>query len=135
MTNQTSARWAGSIRDLSSRPPPRTSVIQFECLDAPSYLGLDNVELEAINLSPSIVVAPASQTVSAGQNVTFSAGVIGSSPLVFSWQRNGAELSDGGNISGSATSSLTLSNVSAANSGAYSVTVTNSFGSAASAPS
>ena len=111
-----------------------TSVIQFECLDAPSYLGLDDVELEAINLSPSIVVAPASQTVSAGQNVTFSAGVIGSSPLVFSWQRNGAELSDGGNISGSATSSLTLSNVSAANSGAYSVTVTNSFGSAASAP-
>lgn len=42
---------------------------------------------------------------------------------------NSIDLTDGGNLSGSATSSLILSNISAANAGTYSVVISNSIGS------
>ncbi|MGA2174129.1 MAG: immunoglobulin domain-containing protein [Verrucomicrobiota bacterium] len=109
------------------------SVLQFEFLDAPSYLGLDDITLQSIDLTPSILTPPASQTACAGQTVTFTVAAAGSGPLAYHWRRNGASLSDGSGLSGTAAPILTLSNVAAANSGAYSVVVSNAFGSATSA--
>ena len=42
---------------------------------------------------------------------------------------NGTNLTDAGNISGSATSTLTIQNTTVSNAGSYSVLITNSFGS------
>ena len=48
-----------------------------------------------------------------GSVVAFTAGAAGTSPLSFHWQRAGTNLADGGKISGSATASLSVSNVQA----------------------
>src|SRR5207245_7448222 len=77
---------------------------------------------------PQIISQPADQTVFAGSNVTFSVSVFGSSPLSYQWRENETDLSDGGNISGSAARILTVSNVTTANAGKYSVVVSNALG-------
>ena len=59
-------------------------------------------------------------------------GAAGSSPMSFQWQRAGTNLADGGKISGSATASLSVSNVQAGEMGSYSVVVSNAYGSATS---
>ena len=63
-----------------------------------------------------------------GAAAQFTVAATGSLPLSYQWQFNGTNLSDVGNISGSATTNLTVSDVSAAEVGAYSVLVTNLFG-------
>jgi hypothetical protein len=72
---------------------------------------------------PIIVTHPQSQTVTEGTNVTFGVVVNGSSPLSYQWSRNGAA------IDGATAASLTLNNVQASHAGAYSVNVSNAFGS------
>ncbi len=64
--------------------------------------------------------------------MTLSVGVSGSQPLFYQWQKNGANLGDGGNVLGASAGTLSLVNISAADAGTYSVTVSNAFGSAAS---
>ncbi|MDD5141112.1 MAG: immunoglobulin domain-containing protein [Verrucomicrobiales bacterium] len=78
--------------------------------------------------SPSIVTPPASQTVSAGASTSFTVSAAGSAPLVYRWLKNTLPLADGGNVSGSATATLTLSGVSTNDAASYSVTVSNSLG-------
>jgi hypothetical protein len=77
---------------------------------------------------------PVSQTLYAGRTARFKASATGSAPLVYRWRKNGTNLSDGGNISGAQTDSLTVSNVAAADQGAYTLVVTNSVGAITSAP-
>jgi uncharacterized repeat protein (TIGR01451 family) len=81
------------------------------------------------NFPSSILAQPASQRALAGSVVSFAAGVVGSSPMSFNWQRAGTNLADGGKLSGTSTPSLTVSNVQAAETGAYSLVVSNAFGS------
>ena len=77
---------------------------------------------------PSIVLQPTNLTVYLGEIASFNVLVGGTPPLVYQWLRNGTNLNDGGNISGATTATLTLSSVSAADAGDYSVVVTNAFG-------
>src|SRR6266568_3052059 len=72
---------------------------------------------------------PTNQTVAAGGTAMFTVSATGTAPLTYRWQKNGTNLTDGGNLFGSATSILTISNVSAANVGTYDVIVTNAAGS------
>lgn len=79
---------------------------------------------------PSITrdLAGVSGTVYSGANFSaWSVSAIGGQPLTYNWVKNGATPA-GGN-----SPTLLLSNVTVADGGAYSVTVTNSFGSAQSA--
>jgi hypothetical protein len=85
-----------------------------------------------VNGAPVIVVEPASATNLAGTVATFSVQASGPLPLAYQWLKNGLNLTDGNNISGSATDQLTLAGVSAADTGTYSVVVSNSSGSATS---
>jgi sugar lactone lactonase YvrE len=78
-------------------------------------------------VAPSITVQPQSQTGSAGENVTFSVGVAGTTPLFYQWYGGKAKLA------GATQSSYTLTNVLARNNGIYSVVVTNFAGKATSA--
>ena len=82
---------------------------------------------------PVITVQPASQTVLPGSTTSISVAAVGSQPFTYRWQRNGTNLTDGGSILGSATSTLTVTNVTAPSVGTYSVVVSNSLGFAASA--
>jgi VCBS repeat-containing protein len=77
---------------------------------------------------PSIQTQPASQNVPVGVNVTFSVTASGDAPLIYQWQRNGV------NIPGANSSTFTLSNVQAGDSGNYSVVVENAGGAATSDP-
>jgi hypothetical protein len=56
----------------------------------------------------------------------------GGQPLYYQWQDNGTNLTDGGNVSGSTNTNLTINSVSAANVGTYTVIATNVAGIAAS---
>jgi glucose/arabinose dehydrogenase len=77
------------------------------------------------NQAPQITGHPASQTVAAGQSVTFALAATGSQPLAYQWQRNGAD------ISGATSTSYTIAAVTLADNGArFRARVTNSFGTA-----
>ncbi len=81
---------------------------------------------------PSITQQPTNQSVLDGATVNFYVTAAGGMPLFYQWQFNGTNLTDGDGISGSITTGLTISNVSLANIGAYSVVVTNYAGMATS---
>ena len=83
--------------------------------------------------APQFTAQPASQTVVAGTTAQFSAAYFGARPLTCQWQCDSTNLADVGNVSGSAARVLTLSNVSMGNAGTYSLVISNSLNSAASA--
>lgn len=82
---------------------------------------------------PLIVNTPGAQVAASGTTVTFTVSATGSTTLKYHWLWNSNFLADGGRIAGAATSTLTISNVSMANAGGYSVQVLNSAGSVTSA--
>lgn len=71
---------------------------------------------------PSILVQPAAQTSSLGGSATFSVSAGGSPVLLYQWRFGVAD------IPGATNASLTLSGISCAEVGAYSVVVSNPFG-------
>jgi Immunoglobulin domain len=77
---------------------------------------------------PSISIQPTNQTVLKGAPVSFSVTATGDQPLLYQWQFNGT------NISGATNPVYSLSNVQPTNSGAYTVAVTNPYGSVMSDP-
>jgi hypothetical protein len=78
--------------------------------------------------SPSISAAPTPETVATGQSAAFAVAASGSAPFTYAWRRNGALLTDGGDVSGSNSSLLTISPARAADEGSYDCIVTNSCG-------
>jgi len=85
-----------------------------------------------VAFAPSIATQPASQRVLAGSTAALSVSVLGPGPMTYQWRKDGTNLVDGGEFSGSATSSLSVSNLQAGDMGNYSVVVTNANGSATS---
>jgi uncharacterized repeat protein (TIGR03803 family) len=82
---------------------------------------------------PVIITQPASQTVPQGAPAIFSVAAAGNTPLSYQWRFNTTNLTDGGNVSGSTSNTLTLANLLPANAGTYSVIVSNGLGSTPSA--
>ena len=80
------------------------------------------------NAPPAIVTPPPGQAVLAGQGATFAVTASGTPPLNYQWLFNGT------NLSGATTNPLVLVNVQQANSGNYSVIVSNFAGSVTSSP-
>ena len=77
---------------------------------------------------PSITTQPVSQTVNVGQTATFSVVAIGTAPLNYQWQKNGA------NIAGAtAASYMTPPTVAGDNGATFRCVVSNTAGSTASA--
>jgi hypothetical protein len=70
-------------------------------------------------VAPSITIQPKSDTITAGQNVTFRVTVMGTAPLSYQWYKNGTA------ISGATSSSYTLTNIQTASDGTYTVIVSN----------
>ncbi|MDB6031322.1 MAG: hypothetical protein JWM16_1660 [Verrucomicrobiales bacterium] len=80
-----------------------------------------NVSLIVL-LPPTITDAPPSQAVAPGSTVSLTVGASGTSPLLYRWQYNGA------NILGGTNATLTLPNAQSTNSGTYNVLISNPYG-------
>ncbi len=112
--------WAFSLSGVTSNDAGTYDVVVSNSAGSVTSSG------SVLNLSgsaPTITTQPASQTVSAGSNVTFSVVATGATPLSYQWQKDGTA------ISGATAASYTRSNVQAADAGNYAVLVTNSAGS------
>ena len=88
----------------------------------------------AADSPPTISLSPKSVTIGLGSSGTLTTTASGSVPLSYQWYLGTTPLSDvAGNIIGSATPTLTITNALVANGGNYTLVVTNSFGSLTSA--
>jgi len=85
--------------------------------------GLATTTTTTTTIAPVFSVQPASQTVNASASVTFSALASGNPAPTYQWRKNGTA------ISGATAATLTLSNVTTATAGTYTVTASNSVSS------
>ncbi|MGA2245544.1 MAG: immunoglobulin domain-containing protein [Verrucomicrobiota bacterium] len=85
--------------------------------------------------TPVFTVQPSNTLVGLGGTATFTVAMSNSMPCTFQWQFNSQPLANGNGVSGATTATLTIANVSAANTGVYYVLATNSSNHAFSAPS
>jgi fibronectin type 3 domain-containing protein len=93
---------------------------------AGAYDKVDYIDITSTGTTataPSITTQPASQTVTAGQSVTFSVVATGTAPLSYQWQKNGTV------IGGANSSSYSISAAQASDAASYTVVVSNSAGS------
>ncbi len=77
---------------------------------------------------PFILSQPVAQSAFSMTTATFTVLAGGTAPLSYSWQKGTTSLSDTDNISGSATSTLSISGVSSSDAVTYSVIVSNPQG-------
>jgi uncharacterized repeat protein (TIGR03803 family) len=95
-----------------------------------SYGGnLDGGVVFALSLLPGVVEIPQSRTVEAGGSIAFTMQATGSRPFGYMWLCNDTNL-----LGTFATNFLQLSEVQIAQSGAYTLVLTNTFGAFTSAP-
>jgi uncharacterized protein (TIGR02597 family) len=83
-------------------------------------------------LPPTITTQPADTAVLAGGTAVLNVAVSGTAPFNYRWRKAGVPLNDGGNIFGTLTSTLTVSNVQNSDVSSYSVVITNNYGTATS---
>ncbi|MEY2878427.1 MAG: hypothetical protein RLZZ15_807, partial [Verrucomicrobiota bacterium] len=78
-------------------------------------------------VAPQITAQPQTQTAATGATVTFTTTVTGTPTPTLQWRKDGA------NLTGATSATLTLTNVTVANSGIYTLVATNSAGTATTA--
>lgn len=86
-----------------------------------------------LSQAPRILIDPQGQTLLVGQTLSLWSSANGAQPLNYKWFGPGGILADGGRISGSATTNLTVTGVEIADDGNYFMVVSNAFGVATSA--
>jgi len=87
--------------------------------------------LTAVILPPTFVQSLTNISVGLGSNAIFSVVMSGTPPYSYQWSYNGNAMADDGvHIAGSTTPTLTISNVTTADGGVYSLMVTNASGTA-----
>ena len=77
---------------------------------------------------------PAAVSLYPTQTAQFTAFGGGNPPLYFQWQLNGTNVTDNGHFINSLSNVLTVANITALNAGNYTIVVSNSLGTATSAP-
>jgi uncharacterized repeat protein (TIGR03803 family) len=75
----------------------------------------------------TVVLSPTSQTRYASSTATFKVTAITPEPLSYQWQKNGVNLTNGGNISGATNSTLTIASISDADAANYSAVVDDAY--------
>ncbi|HLO45215.1 MAG TPA: immunoglobulin domain-containing protein, partial [Leadbetterella sp.] len=114
ITGQTNASL--TLSNLTTADIAEYSVDIFGPCGTVSHSGI-NV---AVALKPVFSLNPVNAIKCVGENQTFTAAA--SNAGSYKWQKDGSDLSDGGNISGSSTSSLTITNLCATcDAGTYTV--------------
>lgn len=130
--------WIGPV-DGNLVAPAGTALVRYQLeFDGGTGGGSvfwDDCDLEKLTASdPDITTSPFSSTIVAGQNATFTVVGSGSTTLSYQWAKAGAPLSNSGRTSGANSATLTISNSVVADSGSYTVIITDSNGSITSVP-
>jgi uncharacterized repeat protein (TIGR03803 family) len=81
------------------------------------------------NAELTVVLSPTSRTNYARTTATFTATAFSPEPLNYQWQKNGTNLVEGGRLSGTTNSTLTIASVSDADAASYSAVVSDATGS------
>jgi hypothetical protein len=81
-----------------------------------------------VNTPVSFTLQPANQVGCVGGSASFTVAGTGDPPPAYLWRKNGATLSNGGNISGATTPTLTINPVDVASAGSYDVYISNPCG-------
>jgi alpha-tubulin suppressor-like RCC1 family protein len=90
---------------------------------------LSSNALLTVVFRPAITAQPTDQTARWANPASFSAGVSGTPPFYYQWQKDGVNLTDGNGFTGTRTATLTVS-AAPTNAGQYRLIVTNAFGTA-----
>ncbi len=127
---------------ISGAKTNNLSVTSVQAVDAGSYalivsnaVGVVTSAVAVLTVTgpPVITLPPASQSVSAGSNASFSVTASGTAPLTYQWLFNGFGLADGGQFNGTSAATLSITSAQSNNTGSYSVVVANSAGAVTSA--
>ena len=81
------------------------------------------------NAALTVVLSPKSQTNYASSTATFTATAFSPESLNYQWQKNGTNLVEGGRLSGTTNSTLTIASVSDADAASYSAVVSDAYAS------
>jgi alpha-tubulin suppressor-like RCC1 family protein len=126
---------------VSGANSPTLLLSQVQSTDQGTYAvrvengyGATNVTCTLDVVSPPAVVSQSGDYGGPpGSIVHLYAGVQGSEPIGYRWQKDAIDLADGAGVSGSSTTNLTIASLSAAGEGTYRLVATNAYGSATSA--
>jgi hypothetical protein len=99
------------------------SILRYALLLAIAFTVANAVHASTTPVKPGISKEPTAQTVTVGSSVTFSVTANGTATLKYQWKLGS------GNITGATKANYTISKVSSANAGNYSVVVSNAAGS------
>ncbi len=86
------------------------------------------VAVLTVLVPPSITTEPVGQTNVAGSILNLGASASGSAPLGYQWLFNGANVANGGRVSGATSPALAISNVQSTDGGNYALVVSNAVG-------
>ncbi len=111
------SNWAGHYGSMTQT----TATGSITVLSSLGATVLQNPTPSAVSLYPT-------------QTAQFTALGGGNPPLYYQWQHAGTNLTDNGNFIGSLSNVLTVANIIAVNDGNYAIVVSNSLGTATSAP-
>lgn len=121
--------WVGTTRIWNDVNVQSTSGsltdLKFAFTGSTGSISIDNISIYSIN--PFITTQPANTTACTGGTASFTVAASGTS-LGYQWKKNGVSLSNGGNISGATTATLSINPASVSDAGTYSVDVTSSGG-------
>ncbi len=137
LTLQAPASYGGRPFDrwvMNNQPRPAGSNSVTFTLTAGMTAEARYGDFPSTGVAPAIVQPPANTTATLGATATFTVAATGTGPLTFLWQKNGAPLTDGSRIAGSTNTTLIISNVVLTDAAAYSVVVSNAFGTRTSDP-
>jgi uncharacterized repeat protein (TIGR03803 family) len=81
------------------------------------------------NAALAVVLSPQSQTNTAGATATFTATAFSSAPLNYQWQKDGTNLVEGANLSGTTNSTLTIASISDVDAASYRAVVSDAYAS------
>ena len=85
-----------------------TAENKAECFDSIT------VSCEITSVPPTITQQPSSQSVAPGGSASFTVQAYGSEPFTYQWQKNSANLANGGHYSGVTTPTLTITSADSA---------------------
>jgi len=123
----------GALRPLTNRDIGADEIALGTMPVAP--LSMTNVGPSWIYTStpPTVTSDPQSTSNAVGTTISLSASATGGVPLFYQWRRNGANLIEGGDISGSDEATVLIANADLADAGNYDVIVQNAYGASTSA--
>jgi len=128
-------QWQKNGSDIGGATSATLSLTNVQSADAANYAAVvsnsagsvtSNTATLTVNpatVAPAITSQPQSLTVTAGANASFSVTATGTPSPSYQWQKNGS------NISGATSSTLSLTNVQAADAANYAAVISNSAGS------